>query len=201
MSSTPASDRATCVASVERAAERVAPADHLRRVADQLAEALVLALQVRSLERVLDHEQHAVAGERLLEEVEGAAARGLDRVADGAVAGDHHHRRGIVALLERRAARRCRCRRAAARRAGTGRRGPGRAAAWNSATEPQIVTRVALALEDQPQRQADVRLVVDDDDAMFAGHARRPGLTARLTDARGSDDAEPGAAELARRPA
>ena len=70
-----------------------ARADHPRRLADQLAEPLVLALQVRSLERVLDDEQHAVAGERLLEKIEGAAARRLDRIADGAVPGNHHDRR------------------------------------------------------------------------------------------------------------
>ena len=83
VSSTPASDRATCVACSTARAERGARADHLRRVADELAEALVLALQVRSLERVLDDQQHAVAGERLLQKIERAAARRLDGVANG----------------------------------------------------------------------------------------------------------------------
>ena len=64
--------------------------DHPRRVADQLAEALVLALQVRPLERVLDDQQHAVARERLLEEVERAHLRRLDGVGNRAVPGDHH---------------------------------------------------------------------------------------------------------------
>ena len=126
---------------LHRAPERRARADHPRRVADQLAEALVLALQVRPLERVLHDEQHAVAGERLLEEVERAAARRLDRVADRAVPGDHHHRRRVVALPAARAAGRCRCRRAAGRRAGTDRRGPCARSAWNRAAESQTVTR------------------------------------------------------------
>ena len=81
--------------------ERRALADHLRRVADQLAEALVLALQVGALERVLRDEQHAVARERLLEKVERAAPRRVHRIADGAVPGDHHHRRRVVALPQR----------------------------------------------------------------------------------------------------
>ena len=81
--------------------KRRAPPDHLRRVADQLAEPLVLALQVGALERVLDHEQHAVAGERLLQKVERAAARGVDGVANRPVPGNHHDGRRVVALPER----------------------------------------------------------------------------------------------------
>ena len=81
--------------------ERRARADHPRRLADQLAEALVLALQLGSLERVLGDEQHPVARERLLEKIERAASRRLHRIADGAVPGDHHRRRRVVTLPQR----------------------------------------------------------------------------------------------------
>ena len=70
--------------------ERRASADHPRAVADQLAKTLVLALQLGTLDRVLDDEEHAVARERLLQEVERAATGRLDRIADRSVPGDHH---------------------------------------------------------------------------------------------------------------
>ena len=81
--------------------ERRARPDHPRRVADQLAESLVLALQLGPLERVLDDEQHAVARERLLQEIERAVPRRLHRIADRGVPGNHHGRRRIVALPQR----------------------------------------------------------------------------------------------------
>ena len=116
---------------LDRVLERRARPDHPRRVADQLAESLVLALQVGPLERVLHDEQHAVAGERLLEEIERAAAGRVDGIADRRVPGNHHDRRCIVALSAAIAGRRCRCRRAGGRRAGTGRRGACRRSACN----------------------------------------------------------------------
>jgi hypothetical protein len=66
--------------------------NHPGRVPDQFAVALVLALQVRPLERVLDDQQHAVARERFLEEVERANLRRFDSVRHRAVPGDHHGR-------------------------------------------------------------------------------------------------------------
>ena len=81
--------------------ERGRRSDHPRRVPDQLAEALVLALQVRPLERVLDDQQHAVARERLLEELERAHLRRLNRVGNRAVTGDHHDGRTLVPLPHR----------------------------------------------------------------------------------------------------
>ena len=88
--STLTSDRATWVACCTACWNAGDDPNHPRRVADQLAVALVLALQVRPLERVLDDQQHAVARERLLEELERAHLRRLDRVGDRAVPGDHH---------------------------------------------------------------------------------------------------------------
>ncbi len=67
-------------------------------------------------------QQHAVAAQRLLQEIEGAGARGLHRVGDGAVAGNHDGRRGGAVLPHRLAAGRCRCRPAASCRAGRRRR-------------------------------------------------------------------------------
>ncbi len=83
-----------------RAPERRALADHSWRLAHQVAECLILDLQVRSLQRVLDDEQHAIARERLLEEIERAVSRRLDRVLDRPVARDHDHGRRIAALSQ-----------------------------------------------------------------------------------------------------
>ena len=46
---------------------------------------IYLALQIRALQRVLHHQQHAVAGERLFQEVEGTAPRRVNGIADGPV--------------------------------------------------------------------------------------------------------------------
>ncbi len=59
---------------------------------DLLLEGAVLRLEAPLAERVLDHEQRLLEGERLLDEVLGAHAHRLDRGLDGAVAGDHDHR-------------------------------------------------------------------------------------------------------------
>ena len=152
---------------LDRLPERGAPADHLRRLADQLAEPLVLALQVRSLERVLGDEQHAIARERLLEEIERAAARRVHRVANRAVAGNHHHRRRFVALPQRAqqldavAVGQTQIEQIeiGARRAALGVKLRRRLAHGDA---------VAFALQNQAQRLADVRLVVDDDDVARA---------------------------------
>ena len=47
------------------------------------------------------HRVGPIPDQRLLEEVEGPAARGVDGVGNGGVAGDHHGRRRIVALADR----------------------------------------------------------------------------------------------------
>ena len=54
--------------------------------------------QAPPLEGVAQHEEHAVALERLLHEVERAETGGLDRGRDRAVAGDHDHRQLGLAL-------------------------------------------------------------------------------------------------------
>ena len=168
-SSTATSERATCVRLLHRLLERGARADHLRRLADQLAKTLVLALQVGTLERVLHHQQHAIARQRLLEKIERAAARRVDGVADGAVAGDHHRGRRVVGLFQR-------SQHVDAVAVGQPQVEQVQVGARPSALglEPRrrVANRdaIALALENQPQRQPDVRLVVHDHDVVTAGH-------------------------------
>ncbi len=122
------------------------------------------------LQRVLEDQQQPVAAERLLEEVERARARGRHGVGDGRVPGDHDDRRVRALLRDAAAAGRCRCRRAGARPAGTRRRAAAAAAAEVGAAAADG-HRVARALQHQPQRRADVLLVVHDHDRL-RGHVR-----------------------------
>ena len=86
------------------------------------------------------------------------------------VPGDHHHRRGILALLQR-------SQQVDAVAVGQPHveqiqiGAPGHAMRLELGDRAADRDAVALALEDQPQRRADVRLVVDDDDAVLALHA------------------------------
>ena len=128
------------------------------------AQAAVLALQRRRLQRPLHHQQQAVGLERLLQEVVGAALDGADRGLDVAVAGDHHHRQVAVELLDeveqlqpvhaRRPASRCRGSAARAAARGSPPAPPRRS--------PAVRTAVALVGEDAGHQLADVGLVVDD---------------------------------------
>ena len=159
--------------------KRRAPPDHPRRVAHQLAKALVLALQIQSLQRVLGHEQHAIARERLFQEIERAAARRHDGVLDRAVPGDHHDGRRDVALPDRPeqidavAVRQAHIEQVQI--------GPKRATRRLEGRD-RVADRdaIALALENQAQRPADVRLIVDDDDVTKAGHERCSGSAGSL---------------------
>jgi len=80
---------------------RRAGPDHLGRAAHQVAQALVLLPQRGVLHGVLHRQQHAVAAQRLLQEIEGSGARRLHRVGDGAVPGNHDGRRRRAVLLHR----------------------------------------------------------------------------------------------------
>ena len=64
------------------------------------AQADVLGEEAALVEGVAQHQEDAVGVERLLQEVVGAAARGLHGGLDGAVAADHHHQRGGVQLAD-----------------------------------------------------------------------------------------------------
>ena len=70
--------------------DRRALADDLGALIETRAQGRVLALEPRVLEGAADRDQDLLEGERLLDEVVGAQARGLDRRLDRAVAGDHH---------------------------------------------------------------------------------------------------------------
>ena len=144
-------------------------------------------------ERVLHDQQHAVAGERLLEKVERAIAGGLDGVADGAVPGDHHRRRRVVRLFQR-------SQHVDAVAVGQPDVEQVQVGACPASLGLELRRRVAdgdaetLALEDQPQRQADVRLVVQDHDVVTAGHDAHSATTAGIGAAQ--SDAKRRAAQL-----
>ena len=141
-----------------------ARADHPGRVADQFAQPRVLLRERGLLQRVLEDEQEPVAAERLLEEVERARAGGRHRVGDGRVPGDHDDRR-VRALVrdERQQVDAARVREAHVQeirvrvRPGQPPLEVGAAAADGDG--------IARALQHQPERGADVLLVVDNHDA------------------------------------
>ena len=170
--------------------ERRAPPNHLRRVAHQLAKALVLTLQIQPFQRVLRDEQHAITRERLFQEIERTTARRHDGVLNRSVPGDHHDGRRRVALSDRleqldavavgqtnieqvkvgskRATRRLKRRDRMADR-----------------------DAIALTLENQAQGPADVRLIVDDHDVTGARHERCSGSAGSLAAGRVTLNAAP----------
>ena len=85
-------DGAACAMSRAQRVQDRALADHHPAVLDLLLEGAVLRLQPALAQRVLDHEQRLLEGERLLHEVLRAHAHGLDRRLDVPVPGDHDHR-------------------------------------------------------------------------------------------------------------
>ena len=71
-------------------------ADHLVPDFDRLLQRPVLVAQPALVERVAQADEHALAGERLLDEIERALLGRLDRRADRAVAGDDDDRQRLV---------------------------------------------------------------------------------------------------------
>jgi hypothetical protein len=75
-------------------------AHHQRAPLHLVAQRTHLATQVAAVQRIADGDQQALLAERLLDEVEGAVARGLDRGGNGPVAADHDHRQLGVVLAQ-----------------------------------------------------------------------------------------------------
>src|SRR5215469_13440588 len=69
--------------------EHGARADHLRPLAQNLAEALIFTFQHRLLDRIFHNNQDPIARERLFKKIESAGTQSLYRIGYGAVAGDH----------------------------------------------------------------------------------------------------------------
>ena len=78
--------------------DRAAAADRAPRPDAPALTNLPLGRRERGIERALDGAQQLGQRQRLLDEIIGAEARGLDRGLDRAVAGHHHHRAGIARL-------------------------------------------------------------------------------------------------------
>ncbi|MGC4085265.1 MAG: hypothetical protein QM736_24880 [Vicinamibacterales bacterium] len=81
--------------------EQRAVADHGRSIADEIAEALVLALQIEPFEGVPHGEEDAIARERFLEEVERTDARRFHGIGNRRVPRDHDDRHRGVARANR----------------------------------------------------------------------------------------------------
>ena len=127
---------AACAMSARSAWMAGALAHHHPAVLDLLLEGAVLRLQPALAQRVLDHEQRLLEGERLLDEVLRAHAHGLDRGLDAAVAGDHDHRHLGVEGADAGQRLQPVHARAARRRGAAGRSGGSRAAARRPRRSP-----------------------------------------------------------------
>ena len=134
-------------------------------------EGAVLVLEARLIERVADGDEHALAGERLLDEIKGAELRRFDRRAHGAVARDDHDRQRVVGLADL-------LQRFEAVHAGhfdvekdqVGGFALDDRERFGSARS--LLDVVAFVFENHPHRPADLRLVVDDQNASFHPRAR-----------------------------
>ncbi len=80
--------------------QQPALADHLVAGFDGALERAILVLQARAVQRVLDRDEDAFARQRLLDEVERAELRRLDRRAHRAMPRDHDDRERLVRLLD-----------------------------------------------------------------------------------------------------
>jgi len=146
-------------------------AHHFRSGADQFAQAGVLVAELGLLQRVLDGQQDPVAAQRFLQEIKGPGARGLDCLGDGAVSGDHDRRRGAIVLPQgAQLVDAVSVRQADVQQVGVG-AGRGRSGAefLHGAKNRDAVS---LVLQNEPQRAADVFLVVEHHDA-FSSHLGR----------------------------
>src|SRR5688572_13111760 len=81
--------------------ERCTGSHHSGSVTDNLSESFILSAQSRMLESVLESEKDPVARKRLFDKIECAATRGFNCIRDGAVAGDHDHRRVVFAVSQK----------------------------------------------------------------------------------------------------
>ena len=124
----------------------------------------VLVGEPRPIERVANGDQHPLGGQRLLDEIEGARLGRLDRGADGPVPGDDHDRQRLVrspdALqrVEPVHAGHLDIQEHEVRRLALG---DGDAVG----TARSLEHFESLVLQDHPHRAADLRLVIDDQNA------------------------------------
>ena len=156
-----------------RALDRVPDLPQRRRFADHLVTDFnrplqrgVLVAQSRLVQRVPDGDEHALAGERLFDEIESAKFGRLDRGADGAVPRNNDHRQRLVRRLDplqRIQAvhpRHLDVEEHEIRRLTFGQR-------HSLGSAGRLDHLVALVFEDHPDRTADLRLIVYDQDAGF----------------------------------
>ena len=165
-----------------------APACSARALADDLVAAPRIArfsdrfssAQPAAIERVADRDEHALARERLLDEVERAELRRLDRRRSRC----RGRRSSTTGSVSSSACERCSTSRPSMPGILMSRNTRSGALALDHARGLLAGGRaeelVALVLEDHPQRVADGRLVVDDQDARFHGFTG-------VLDRRGSD--------------
>ena len=164
ISSTRASERAAIDACSTARCHAGLVTDHLGGRAHQFAQPLILLPQGGVLQRVLHRQQHAVAAQRLFQEIESAGARGFHRVGDGAVAGDHDgRRRRAVLLAPPQQVDAVAVGQLHVEQVGVGAPGVGVLAELRHAAAD--VHLLALALQNHAQRAADILFVIHDQDA------------------------------------
>src|SRR5262249_23634326 len=80
--------------------KRRAGTDHFRTISDNFSKALVFALKLLLLQRILDDDEDLISAERLLEKIESAGTNGFDGVRDRAMTGDHDRGNTIVVFAK-----------------------------------------------------------------------------------------------------
>ncbi len=150
---------------VAQAGDAVAVAGQAGVAAHAQAQLGILALQLRGFQGALDDQQQAVGIEGLFDEVIGAALDGGDGGLDGAVAGDHHHRHARHLLVQH-------VENADAVELGAlqpdieddERSGGGRGRRRSPRRSCRRCAPHSLRPENRLDQQADIRLVIDDQD-------------------------------------
>jgi hypothetical protein len=153
-------------------------AHHLVAHFDGALQAAVLVGQAGLVERVANRQEHALARQRLLDEIERAGLRRFDRRADGPVSGDDHDRQRLrdapdsLKRLQSIHPRHLHVEEDQIGRLLLDERDPLGAAR-------RLEHVIAFVLEDHPHRPADLHLVVNDQNARL--HRRASSHVSRCT--------------------
>jgi len=150
-------------------AEDGAGTNHAWRIAHDFTELLVLFSEGGLLQGILEDDQDAVARQRLLEKIKRAASRRLNGVGNAAVSGDHDDWRVIVVLAKKpQKVDAIAVGKFYVQQIRIG--APVRSIAPKFLRRPTGRNGIPFAFQNEPQRWANVGLVIHDNDAFSHLH-------------------------------